>query len=61
MAKVWENACSWFWSESFWLPENVNWSDFKRDETTYIPQPSDLWIPFPIALGLVLLRLIFER
>ena len=51
----------YFWNENFWFPENINWTHFERDENTFIPHPEDLWIPFPIAIGLFLVRQLWER
>ena len=48
-----------FWSPSIWLPPNITWKDFEsRPESA---QFHHLLIPFPLALGLVLLRLILEQ
>ena len=52
---------SWLWDESFWFPENINWTHFERDENIFIPHPEDLWIPVPIAVGLFILRQLWER
>ena len=51
----------WFWNDEFWLPENVTWEDFKSTETMFIPTMKDLLFPIPIAIGLFLVRLIWER
>ena len=51
----------WFWSEKFWLPPNVTWADLERDDTTFLPKPTDMFIPFPIGVILLLLRYLFER
>ena len=48
-----------FWSPSIWLPPNITWADF--DERPDFAQFHDLLVPFPFALILVLLRLLFER
>ena len=61
MAELARSFNDWFWSEYFWLPKNVTWSDLERTETLFIPKPSDLWLPLPIAVGLFVLRLIWER
>ena len=48
-----------FWSPSIWLPPNITWADF--DDRPDFAQFHDLLVPFPFALVLVLLRLLFER
>lgn len=49
------------WNERFWLPANVTWLDLQRDNTTFLPQPRDMFMPFPIGILLLLLRFLFER
>ena len=48
-----------FWSPSIWLPPNITWADF--EERSDFAQFHHLLVPFPLALILVLLRLIFEQ
>ncbi|ESO00902.1 hypothetical protein HELRODRAFT_82517 [Helobdella robusta] len=50
-----------FWSESFWLPSNTTWAVLERTEERFFPSASDLWIPFPLAVFLFFLRLMWER
>lgn len=52
-----------FFSEKFWMVENVTWEDFKNrpDDDIYIPQPRDLWMIFPMAVVIFCIRLLFER
>lgn len=50
---------SYLWSPSIWLPPNITWTDF-----THLPdcaQFHHLLLPFPLALLLILIRLILER
>lgn len=52
------------WNEKFWLPGNVTWADLQRndsDNATFLPQPRDMLIPFPIGILLLILRFVFER
>ena len=51
----------YFWDEDFWLPPNVTWKHLESDEHTFIPSFSDMWIPLPIAVGLFILRLLWQR
>jgi len=53
-----------FWNRTFWLPANRTWNDLKRSNTPgspYYPDLYDLYIVFPIAVGLFLARLLWER
>lgn len=60
MEETYKTIYDTFWSKSFWLPPNVTWEDLE-DDTIYIAKPRDLWAPFPIAIVLFLVRLLFER
>jgi len=48
-----------FWSPSIWLPPNITWADFEGRPD--FAQFHHLLVPFPLALVLVLVRLLFER
>ena len=61
MAELWHDFSDWFWDEKFWLPPNNTWKDLERDDITWIPAASDLWVPFPLAIGMFLCRMIWER
>ncbi|XP_075385588.1 ceramide synthase 6 [Tenrec ecaudatus] len=52
---------AWFWNERFWLPHNVTWADLKNTEEATYPQAEDLYLAFPVAFCLLMVRLIFER
>nr|XP_015823606.2 ceramide synthase 5 [Nothobranchius furzeri]XP_054601972.1 ceramide synthase 5 [Nothobranchius furzeri] len=53
---------SWIWSERFWLPENVSWSDLEHPPPgVEYPRLEHLLLAFPLAVGVLLLRLLFER
>ncbi|XP_042302445.1 ceramide synthase 6 [Sceloporus undulatus] len=51
---------AWFWNERFWLPHNVTWADLKSTEEAAFPQVEDLYLAFPLALALFMLRMGFE-
>ncbi|KAE8293600.1 Ceramide synthase 5 [Larimichthys crocea] len=52
----------WIWSERFWLPENVTWADLERPPPgVEYPRLGDMWYAFPLAVGVFLLRQLFER
>lgn len=52
---------AWFWNERFWLPHNVTWADLKNTEEATFPQAEDLYLAFPLAFCIFMVRLIFER
>ncbi|CAJ1084974.1 ceramide synthase 5-like isoform X2 [Xyrichtys novacula] len=53
---------NWLWSERFWLPENVSWADLERPPPgVEYPRLRDIFIALPLAVGVFLLRLLFER
>jgi hypothetical protein len=48
-----------FWSPAIWLPPNITWQDFEgRPEAA---QFHHLLLPFPLALLLILARLLLEH
>ncbi|XP_033824651.1 ceramide synthase 2 [Periophthalmus magnuspinnatus] len=51
----------WLWWERLWLPVNVSWSDLEDTENRVYAKASQLYHIFPFALGLLLLRYLFER
>uniref|UniRef100_A0A6J0TDM5 Ceramide synthase 6 isoform X2 n=1 Tax=Pogona vitticeps TaxID=103695 RepID=A0A6J0TDM5_9SAUR len=52
---------AWFWNERFWLPPNVTWADLKNTEEATFPQVEDLYLAFPLAFGIFMIRMVFER
>jgi len=61
---VYDSFRAWFWNKTFWLPENRTWADLKRNNTPgspFYPDIYDLNAAFPIAIGLFLARMIWER
>uniref|UniRef100_A0A8C0P2Q8 sphingosine N-acyltransferase n=1 Tax=Canis lupus familiaris TaxID=9615 RepID=A0A8C0P2Q8_CANLF len=52
---------AWFWNERFWLPHNVTWADLKSTEEATFPQAEDLYLAFPLAFCIFMVRLLFER
>jgi len=55
---------AWFWNKTFWLPENRTWADLKRSDepgSPFYPDLYDLVVILPIAVGLFLVRLLWER
>ena len=59
--ELFEPLKEWFWTESFWLPKNLTWKDFEKNDFQYIPSFSDLWVVFPMAVFLFAIRLLWER
>lgn len=55
---------SWFWSERFWLPDNVTWADFKprvvNGQMVHFPQPEHLVYTVQAGVALVVLRILVE-
>ncbi|XP_034989047.1 ceramide synthase 6 isoform X2 [Zootoca vivipara] len=52
---------AWFWNERFWLPHNVTWADLKSTEEATFPQVEDLYLAFPLAFCIFMIRMVFER
>ncbi|XP_047457424.1 ceramide synthase 5-like [Mugil cephalus] len=52
----------WFWSDRFWLPENVSWADLEHPPPgVEYPRLRHILYAFPLAVGVFLLRQLFER
>jgi hypothetical protein len=49
-----------FWSERFWLPQNVSWSDLQSTETVRYPEFKDLGCSILAGIALLFLRLFIE-
>ncbi|KAJ7415592.1 hypothetical protein WISP_77991 [Willisornis vidua] len=52
---------AWFWNERFWLPHNVTWADLQSTEEATFPQAEDLYLAFPLAVCIFMIRMLFER
>ncbi|XP_044207627.1 ceramide synthase 5-like isoform X1 [Thunnus albacares] len=53
---------AWFWNERFWLPENVSWVDLEHPPPgVEYPRVGQILYALPLAVGVFLLRLLFER
>ncbi|XP_060931037.1 ceramide synthase 5-like [Limanda limanda] len=53
---------AWFWSDRFWLPENVTWADLEHPPPgEEYPRAGDVLYALPLSAGVFLLRLLFER
>ncbi|KAM9856189.1 ceramide synthase 5-like [Aulostomus maculatus] len=53
---------AWFWSDRFWLPENVSWVDLEHPPPgVEYPRVGDILYALPLAVVVLLLRLLFER
>jgi len=62
VVETWSGVRKWFWNPALWLPPNTTWEMLlDRTDGVYYPDFYDLWIPFPIALGLLTLRFLWER
>uniref|UniRef100_A0A8D2ZV18 Ceramide synthase 4b n=1 Tax=Scophthalmus maximus TaxID=52904 RepID=A0A8D2ZV18_SCOMX len=49
------------WRQDYWLPPGVTWTDMELLADSDRPQPLDLLVALPLALGFVALRCVFER
>ena len=53
---------AWIWSESFWLPPNVTWADLEHPPPgEEFPRPGHILTALPLAIGVLAVRVIFER
>ncbi|XP_041655260.1 ceramide synthase 5-like isoform X2 [Cheilinus undulatus] len=56
------SVSAWLWSERFWLPENVSWADLESPPPgVEYPRLKHIFIALPLAVGVFLLRQLFER
>ncbi|XP_067356417.1 ceramide synthase 2 isoform X2 [Channa argus] len=51
----------WLWWDHLWLPRNVSWSDLEDSEGRVYAKGFHLYAALPCALGLLLVRYLFER
>ncbi|XP_015236364.1 PREDICTED: ceramide synthase 2-like [Cyprinodon variegatus] len=49
------------WRQEYWLPPGVTWKDLEQLPASERPDPKDLLIALPLALGFVAVRCVFER
>ncbi|GFS10316.1 ceramide synthase 2 [Elysia marginata] len=62
MADVLQTAYDFFWSESFWLPNNYSWIQLKnKDDGIYRAQFRDLHVAIYLAVIISAIRIFFER
>nr|XP_033813189.1 ceramide synthase 4 [Geotrypetes seraphini] len=52
---------AWLWRHEYWLPPGITWEDLQNSEGVQYPQPRDLFLSLPVALGFTAFRLFFER
>ncbi|KAI7790780.1 ceramide synthase 5 isoform X1 [Triplophysa rosa] len=53
---------AWFWNERFWLPHNVTWADLADPAPGLeYPKAGHLLPVLPLALGIFVVRIFFER
>ncbi|XP_038603076.1 ceramide synthase 3 [Tachyglossus aculeatus] len=50
-----------FWSEKFWLPTTIKWSDLEDHDGLVFVKPSHLYAMIPYAFGLLIIRYFFEK
>uniref|UniRef100_A0A8C5G8S8 Ceramide synthase 5-like n=1 Tax=Gouania willdenowi TaxID=441366 RepID=A0A8C5G8S8_GOUWI len=56
------SVLAWIWSERFWLPENVSWADLEHPPPgVEYPRLGHMLYALPLAVGIYVLRQIFER
>lgn len=51
---------SWVWSEQFWLPENVTWSNLRSKAGIQYPQFYEFGYTLLIGVLITLLRILVE-
>uniref|UniRef100_A0A8D0AN17 Ceramide synthase 3b n=1 Tax=Sander lucioperca TaxID=283035 RepID=A0A8D0AN17_SANLU len=56
-----QTVSEWLWWERLWLPANVSWSDLEDSDGRVYAKASQLYTALPCALGLLLVRYLFER
>ena len=69
MSSLMSSLSSLFWNDDIWLPPGVTWSSMQQPQTvnntTIYPEQfaqfSHLWYPLPMALVMLMLRLLVER
>ncbi|KAK3776555.1 hypothetical protein RRG08_037061 [Elysia crispata] len=62
MADVLHSAYNFFWSESFWLPNNYSWEQLRNtDDGIYRAQFRDLIVALYLAVVISAVRMFFER
>jgi len=54
------NSLNWFWSEQFWLPENVTWSDLRSKNGIQYPQFHEFGYTLLVGILITLLRILVE-
>ncbi|XP_029560269.1 ceramide synthase 2 isoform X2 [Salmo trutta] len=47
------------WRHEYWLPPGITWRDMEQMQEC--PRPRDLLFTLPLALGFIVLRLVFDR
>lgn len=53
---------AWFWSESFWLPQNVTWEELEHPPPgEEYPRAAHILTALPLAIGVLAVRVLFER
>ncbi|CAI5686826.1 unnamed protein product [Oreochromis niloticus] len=53
---------AWFWNERFWLPHNVTWADLENPAPgVEYPKAGHLFTALLLALGIFVVRILFER
>ena len=52
---------SWFWSEEFWLPPNTTWEGLTAARNPKFVQFGEMYMCLPIAVILIIIRVIFEK
>ncbi|KAM9343184.1 ceramide synthase 5-like [Pholidichthys leucotaenia] len=57
------SIAAWIWSERFWLPENVSWADLEHPPpgVEYPRLAHMIYAALPLAVGIFILRKLFER
>ncbi|XP_048367153.1 ceramide synthase 2 isoform X2 [Sphaerodactylus townsendi] len=58
---MFQTLYNYFWWDRLWLPANLTWAQLQDRDGEIHAKPSDLYITFPLAILLLILRHLFER
>ncbi|XP_051062442.1 protein Lines homolog 1 isoform X1 [Phodopus roborovskii] len=61
LTRMFQTLREWFWSERFWLPPTIKWSDLEDHDGFIFVKASHLYMTIPYALLLVIVRYFFEK
>jgi hypothetical protein len=60
-SRMFQTFRKWFWSERYWLPPTIKWSDLEDHDGLVFVKASHLYITIPYAFLLMVVRYFFEK